>query len=228
MTQTKKNWFQKLNSYFLGNRRLRSYIFSIIKFTAVTMIQGNDSFPKDIDAFYFYQDLFVSLGYSWMGVLFVLFTERYLREVICKHKKIQLAQWMNWVEAVIFTVYSIYGTFFSILHWISIGMKSSTLGPTTTLVYVINQLVIQLMIWEKWTHFLHSGHSVSLFLEKDQHIPPYRGEKDDDVIHHEKEEHDEHKEHDEHDEVYHEEHNTSHEEENSLVEGKKDPILIGH
>lgn len=183
----KKNWAQKINSYILGNRRLRAYIFAMIKFTAVTMIQGYESFPKDEDAFYKYNDVFITLGYCWIGILATLFTERYIREVVCNNTKQGMAIWLNWVEMVIFTVYTVYGTFCSILHWVAIGMKSDYLGPLKTVIYVFNQLVIQLCIWEKWTHFLHSGHSVSLYIETEQHIPP-----------HEHEHHDDHDEHDEH------------------------------
>jgi hypothetical protein len=155
----------------IDNVRFRMYALSIIKFTTITLIQANETFPKDEDYFYNYQNIFTTLGYSWMAILIILFTERYIRELICVQRKWALTIWLNWVEAVIFTIYMVYGFIVGIMHFVAIAYKVEYYGPEKSAIEFFEVIIVLFIIYEKWTHFLHSGHSISLYLDFAQHIP---------------------------------------------------------
>lgn len=177
MSGKKPGFITKVCNLTLGNRRLRAYIFAIIKFTAVCMIQAYESFPKD-SSIYYYRYILQSLGYTWLIILLTLFTERYVRELIANYRKKEIAIWLNWVEMTLFTVYTVYATVIGCLYFWAVSVKAEYLGPVKSVIYAMNEVIILLAIYEKWTHFLHAGHSVSLYCATEQHIPPHAHEDD--------------------------------------------------
>src|SRR5690242_15900785 len=74
--------FWKIWKATIDNRRFRAYAIAIIKFVTITLVQANETFPKDEDYFYNYRNIFLTLGYAWMVILILMFTERYVRELI--------------------------------------------------------------------------------------------------------------------------------------------------
>jgi hypothetical protein len=135
------------------------------------MIQAYESFPKD-SSVYYYRYVLQAMGYAWMIILLTLFTERYFRELIANWRKWEIAIWLNWCEMVLYTTYAVYATVIGCLYFWAVYVKKDYLGPVKTVIYVMNEVVILTAVWEKWTHFLHAGHSVSLYCATEQHIPP--------------------------------------------------------
>ncbi|EFC35826.1 predicted protein [Naegleria gruberi] len=118
-TDTVARRWKKFSSWTIGNRRLKMYIYSVLKFATITYVQANDVLGKasntnnqtEKDM----QMAFKVLSYLYMAILILLFTFRYVRELIAISRKKPLSIWS--------------------------------------------------------THYLHAGHSVSLYLAKAQHIP---------------------------------------------------------
>src|SRR3989338_4828948 len=58
-----------------------------------------------------------------MAVLIIMFTVRYVRELVDLKRKKPLTIWVNWVEAFIFFTYFVFSCFTAILHVVYIGKK---------------------------------------------------------------------------------------------------------
>jgi hypothetical protein len=95
-------------------------LFACFKLTVVCFIQGNDSFPKGDSEFEQYGDLFRAMGYTWMAILLLLFSERYIRELysVFRHKAMSIT--VNWIECMIFVVYGIYTATVGCIHFLAI------------------------------------------------------------------------------------------------------------
>lgn len=166
-----KNILWKIWKATIDNRRFRMYALAIVKFVTITLIQATETFPKDEDFFYNYKNVFLTLGFCWMGTLCFLFTERYIRELIAIRRKQMLTIWINWVECVVFSLYLLYSSVIGILHFIALSAKVEYYGPTKSAIEFFEVIIVLFIIYEKWTHFLHSGHSISLYLGESRHIP---------------------------------------------------------
>lgn len=125
-----------------------------------------------------------------MAILIILFIERYIRELVSIARKKPLQIWVNWMEALIFLIYFIFSIMTAITHMVYIVReynhereeREKTPNEYTNRMATLEQLlsieIIEVLIHvyiivDKGTHFLHAGHSVSLFLEKAQHIPKH-------------------------------------------------------
>ncbi|EFC45053.1 predicted protein [Naegleria gruberi] len=187
----KQKW-KKFNQWTFGNRRLKMYIYSVLKMFAITYVQANSLIGTNSSARKQFEiDLQKALqiiSYFYMAVLILMFTIRYIRELIAIKRKKPLTTWVNWLEAFVFLTYFIYSCFTAILHIVYIGKKYASevvereekpeefahaqVTLEQELVVEILEVVIHMyIIADKGSHFLHSGHSVSLYLAKAQHIP---------------------------------------------------------
>ena len=119
-----------------------------------------------------------------MALLMIMFTERYLRELYCVYQRKELLIWINWIEAFIFFTYVVYSVFTTCNHIYylveelkeesghenakEVGAKSLEQKFAVEMIEIFIHLYI---IFDKASHFLHSGHSISLYLSKAAHIP---------------------------------------------------------
>jgi len=152
-------------------------------------VQANDILGESKDLTTAEQQLQLALkiiSYFYMGVLVLLFTFRYVRELIAVAKKKPLTVWINWMESLVFLTYFVYSMFTSITHIVysvrhyNHSKEEEELHPelfvgknleATMAVEILEIFVHMYIIADKGTHYLHAGHSVSLFLAKAQHIP---------------------------------------------------------
>ncbi|KAL9652635.1 hypothetical protein ABK040_003938 [Willaertia magna] len=187
-----KIYLNKIQKYTIGNRRLKTYLYSILKFFSITYIQANKLLPSNHfinENDHLIKQLQLTLqiiSYIFMVLLILSFTERFIREIYSIYKKKKLNILLNWIECFIFIFYVIYSLFTASLHFYFIikeyqfekvnekhndGEISSESLEQTLAIEVFEILLHLYIIFDKATHYLHSGHSVSLFLSKSQHIP---------------------------------------------------------
>ncbi|KAG2386520.1 hypothetical protein C9374_002264 [Naegleria lovaniensis] len=192
-TKFKKYW-KKFSSKTIGNRRLKMCIYSILKFFSITYVQANNIFGGE--ALHLSERekqlslSFKIISYMFMAVLILLFIERYFRELISIVRKKPLQTWINWMESLIYLIYFIFSIMTAITHIVFIvreynheveereknpeefAKRKATLEQVLS-VEIIEVLIHFYIIVDKGTHFLHAGHSVSIYLEKAQHIPKH-------------------------------------------------------
>ncbi|KAL9658517.1 hypothetical protein ABK040_006057 [Willaertia magna] len=188
-----KYYGRKTISWTLGNRRLKMYLYSVLKFFSITYVQANDLLGKNPVKKTELQENIESvtriISYVFMALILLSFTERYIRELIAVYRKRKLSIVINWGEAILFLIYFIYSIFTSIIHIYFIVKeyeheKEEEAHDTSGIEKHLEQnLAIEIfevflhlyIIIDKGTHYLHSGHSVSLYLSKSQHIPKPHG-----------------------------------------------------
>jgi hypothetical protein len=153
----------------------------ILKFVTLTFIQGNESFPKEEEEFFGLQAMFQAFGYTWMAILVIMFTERYIRECYFCYRKWQynlLCKIVNWVQFFIFALYAIYALTLGCLHFYALHI-GYVIGKYTGLkvaIYVMDQFVIWFVVHEKLDHLASASQSCSFFLGEAAHIPPHKHE----------------------------------------------------
>ncbi|KAF0978861.1 hypothetical protein FDP41_001931 [Naegleria fowleri] len=187
---------KKLNTWTLGNRRLRMYLLSVFKIVVISFVQANDLLgittyhlsPEEFDV----QLALKITSYIVMVGIPFLFTFRYIRELIAVRRKKPLTIWINWVESIIFFIFVLYSIGTAIIHIVYLGReyaynykkrekdpsyfanKSASLEEH--LAVEILEIFVQLyVILEKASHYTHANHSVSIFLSNAAHIPKEEG-----------------------------------------------------
>ncbi|KAG2375162.1 hypothetical protein C9374_010166 [Naegleria lovaniensis] len=193
--ETFKKYWKKFSSSTFGNRRLKMYIYSCLKFLTITYVQANDLFGKSdtlvlTEGEQQLQLVFKIVSYTFMAILMLLFTERYIRELTAVARKKPLTIWINWMESIVYLMFFIYSIATSVIHVVYIvreydteveerilhpeifAKKSFTLEEHLA-VEILEVFVHIYIIVDKGTHFIHASHSVSYYLAKAQHIPKH-------------------------------------------------------
>lgn len=192
-TPHKSKW-KKISSFTIGNSRLKMYLFTIIKFFTITFIQANGIFGDYVvlsDGENHLKTTLQIFSYCFMGILIVMFTERFIRELIAVSHKKPLTPWMNWMESTVFFLYVIFSLLTTTIHYIYLAKEYSkdceerNVHPDEfqnretleqiLVVEIFNVLIHVYVILDKATHFIHSNHSHSIYLYKSQLIPKNDG-----------------------------------------------------
>ncbi|KAF0981345.1 hypothetical protein FDP41_012605 [Naegleria fowleri] len=173
-----KKYLSKLYKATLGNRRLRIFLYRLLKIITITYIQANNVLGSaDTSAVRLVLKI---ISYIFMALLCFITLARYVRELTAVAKKKPLSIWLNWMEALLFCLYLVYSILTAVFHimfavsWyevekvktnheISLNQQLSVF-VMFVLLYVYNALEIG-------SHYIHSGHSVSIFLTQAKPIP---------------------------------------------------------
>lgn len=176
---TFKKYWKKFSSSTFGNRRLKMYIYSCLKFLTITYVQANNLFGKSdalvlTEGEQLLQSVFKIVSYTFMGVLMVLFTERYIRELTAIARKKPLTIWINWMESIVYLIFFIYSIATSVTHVVYIvreynaeseerilhpemfAKKTFTLEEQLA-VEILEVFVHIYIIVDKGTHFIHAS-----------------------------------------------------------------------
>ncbi|KAG2387477.1 hypothetical protein C9374_001809 [Naegleria lovaniensis] len=174
--QLKKYWTIFRRATF-GNRRLKSYLLTVCKFFSVTFLQANNLFELEKATIHpaFAKSIEI-ISYTFMAVLILSFTFRYVREVYCSWKKRPLNITLNWAEACIFFLYFIFSCMTAVTHLVFIGKsaynETNPATPTKIGMGVFGVLVNYYIILEKaWAYLKASKYSASMYLAKGTLIP---------------------------------------------------------
>ncbi|KAF0977316.1 hypothetical protein FDP41_003969 [Naegleria fowleri] len=172
----KKYWMIFRRATF-GNRRLKSYLLTVCKFFSITFLQANNLFELDKENTHpaFTKSIEI-ISYTFMAVLILSFTFRYVREVYCSWKKKPLNITLNWVEACIFFLYFIFSCMTAVTHLVYIGKsaynETNPVTPTKIGMGIFGVLVNYYIILEKaWAYLKASKYSASMYLAKGTLIP---------------------------------------------------------
>ena len=109
----------------------------------------------------------------------ILFTFRYIRELIAVKRKKPLTIWINWIESIIYFIFCIYSFATGVIHFVYLGReydynynkrkkdpayfanKSASLEEHLA-VEILEVLVQWYVIFEKATHYTHASKYYSL------------------------------------------------------------------
>ncbi|EFC45844.1 predicted protein [Naegleria gruberi] len=166
-----------IKRFTFGNRRLKSYIMTCAKFFSITFTQANNLFELDktnTDVALIKSIEIIS--YTFMALLLLSFTERYIRECYCAAKQINLNVIINYIEAGIFFLYFAFSSVTAIIHLVFIGRAANDpikpYDSTKIGLGIFAILINYYIIMEKaWIYFKASKASVSLYLAKGTPIP---------------------------------------------------------
>ena len=100
---------------------MMDHSFLLIKVVTITYMQANrtvhsyEGMPQsEID----FQVVLKVFSYSYMAILLILFTARYIRELVSLKMKKPLNTKLNWVEGGIYFTYVLYSVIIALVHFV--------------------------------------------------------------------------------------------------------------
>jgi len=160
---------------------MRNYLFILLKFITVTFIQANEAFPKESTQFKNLEPLFYTMGYIWMAILIILFTERYIREVYFCYRKWNynlICRIVNWIQFGIFFIYAAYTLAMGGLQFYTLYVlfQNQTYSGMQVAIQTMNNVVVFLVVYDKLDDLSAASISCSFFMGEAAHIPPHKHE----------------------------------------------------
>ncbi|KAL9644662.1 hypothetical protein ABK040_005027 [Willaertia magna] len=172
-----KHYLSLFNKYTFGNRRLKVYLLTSIKFFAILYTQANNLFELDkLNTDENFVKAIEIISYFFMALVLLLFTERYIREVYCSHKKIPLNIKVNIIEAILYSLYFLFSCFTCIVHIVFIVKGAQRPvnpwnGQKVTLSTFFTLVNFYIIAEREWVFIKAAKHSVSHYLVKGTAIP---------------------------------------------------------
>ncbi|KAG2374219.1 hypothetical protein C9374_011056 [Naegleria lovaniensis] len=162
----------------LGNRRLRLFLYRLLKIITVTYIQANHVLgSSETSAIRFALKI---IAYIFMVFLCIITISRYARELTAVSKKKPLSIWLNWMEALLFSLYIVFSLLTAVFHimfaasWYEVERIKPNHDKALRQQFSVFIVFVLLYVYnamEMGHHYIHSGHSVSLFLTQAKPIP---------------------------------------------------------
>jgi hypothetical protein len=166
----RKSIWKRFTSFLIGNRRLKSYLFTLFKFVSLTFVQANKIGMEENPGWNLGLEI---VSYSFMVILVLLFTERYIREIVAQRMQKPMSVAVNWFEACVFFMYFVFSCFTTVTHtvFIILNPDDKPLTPLDKAVDIIGILINFYLIIDKAIQFTKANQSRSHYLADGRLIP---------------------------------------------------------